>query len=191
MAKPRGQGFTLLELLVVISITVLLIGILLPQLAGARAVAQRSACLSNLRQLGMALLEYRYNNNGAIPEVQTLPVDPFAPTVMDALSRYAPAKAIWHCPTDRELFGQVGTSYEYFVGFYLTMIDLRQSNKDGKKNDLLHFFEQYASMAFIMTDAEAWHPGGPGGSDRCALFLDGRADWFALPSGANAGALNP
>ena len=191
MGPRRRPGFTVIELLVVISITVLLIGILLPQLSRARGAAERSVCLSNLRQVGMALVEYRYNHNGDIPEVQTLPVDPYAPTVMDALAPYSPSKVIWHCPSDRELFGQVGTSYEYFVGFYLTIIDLKQSNKDGKKNDLMQFFERYASKSFIMTDAEGWHPGGPAGSDRDSLFLDGHADWFAIPTGSNSGALNP
>jgi prepilin-type N-terminal cleavage/methylation domain-containing protein/prepilin-type processing-associated H-X9-DG protein len=52
------KAFTLIELLVVISIIALLIGLLLPALAAARDTARSSACLSNLRQVGIALTMY-------------------------------------------------------------------------------------------------------------------------------------
>jgi prepilin-type N-terminal cleavage/methylation domain-containing protein/prepilin-type processing-associated H-X9-DG protein len=63
----RSGGFTLVELLVVIGIIALLIAILLPALARARESARRSACLSNLRQLGQAFNLYANQYHGYIP----------------------------------------------------------------------------------------------------------------------------
>jgi prepilin-type N-terminal cleavage/methylation domain-containing protein len=60
----RRRGFTLVELLVVIGIIAVLVGILLPTLTRAREAANRTACLSNMRQLGTALLEYSNKYKG-------------------------------------------------------------------------------------------------------------------------------
>lgn len=63
----RVAGFTLVELLVVIGIIVLLIAMLLPSLTTAREAAKRTECLSNLRQLGVALNEYAIRYQDKIP----------------------------------------------------------------------------------------------------------------------------
>ncbi|HVX86629.1 MAG TPA: prepilin-type N-terminal cleavage/methylation domain-containing protein [Phycisphaerae bacterium] len=65
--KRRRSGFTLIELLVVVAIIALLISILLPSLARARDQAKKTACASNLHQLGIALTTYTAEFDGNLP----------------------------------------------------------------------------------------------------------------------------
>jgi prepilin-type N-terminal cleavage/methylation domain-containing protein/prepilin-type processing-associated H-X9-DG protein len=108
------QGFTLIELLVVISVISLLIGISVPALSRARENARRTKCLSNVRQLRIALQLYADSCDGRIP-----PRDYEAGAVwIDRLEPYYRDRKLLRCPTDGS---RVDQSYlmngfiDYFV----------------------------------------------------------------------------
>jgi prepilin-type N-terminal cleavage/methylation domain-containing protein/prepilin-type processing-associated H-X9-DG protein len=63
----RTRGFTLIELLVVIAVVAILAAFLLPTFLRARENARRSACQSNLRQLGLAFTQYTEDNDERLP----------------------------------------------------------------------------------------------------------------------------
>ena len=82
----RGNGFTLVELLVVISIIALLIALLLPALAMARQGALSTVCMANLRSQGQMLAEYQTSFEDAIPyayDIGIWPSDPYGGNAWD------------------------------------------------------------------------------------------------------------
>ncbi len=110
--RPQ-QGFTLVELLVVIGIIALLISILLPALNRVRATAKSTVCLSQLRQIGVANANYVASNRGFIaplyyfsqsqPQTNTSYFD-----IMNATLPKSTTRSIWTCPD-----AQPGTTEQY------------------------------------------------------------------------------
>lgn len=70
---PRRDGFTLVELLVVVAIIAVLAALLLPGLAATANAGRRAACLSNLRQVGLGIQSYSQEFEGRIPFGPTAP----------------------------------------------------------------------------------------------------------------------
>ena len=101
------RAFTLVELLVVIGIILVLVAILLPALNTAREHSRRSACLSNLHQIGYALTMYANDFRGRYPNANPPnTVNSYDPTnqvltyVANAYLKNGPA--VFHCPSDRD-----------------------------------------------------------------------------------------
>ncbi|NNM84466.1 MAG: type II secretion system protein [Phycisphaerales bacterium] len=67
MKPGKARGFTLVELLVVITIIAILIALLLPALNSAENEANRVACQANMRTLSQAFISYTSNNKGYFP----------------------------------------------------------------------------------------------------------------------------
>src|SRR3954469_24153437 len=78
--RSPNRGFTLIELLVVIAIIALLAAILFPVFGRARENARRSNCLSNLKQVGLGVMQYVQDHDEIYPLVgQGLTVNAFTP----------------------------------------------------------------------------------------------------------------
>ena len=73
-----SRGFTLIELLVVIAIIAILAAILFPVFAQAREAARKASCLSNCKQLGLAMQMYAQDYDENLPGWPNPPSNPIA-----------------------------------------------------------------------------------------------------------------
>jgi prepilin-type N-terminal cleavage/methylation domain-containing protein/prepilin-type processing-associated H-X9-DG protein len=114
------RGFTLIELLVVIAIIAILAAILFPVFAQAKAAAKKTACLSNNKQIGLALYMYLTDSDDSLPMANypnpgagyTGPYTQFAwtdgpgvsqPVWADLIEPYAKNLQIFACPVDTDI----------------------------------------------------------------------------------------
>ena len=148
-----NPAFTLIELLVVVAIIAVLAGLLLPVFSRAKEAARSTACLSNLRQVGIALQVYVQENNNRLPLMRdrTGPADsatnqPPAPDLV--LAGQLGNGRVLQCPSDRkQLFELTGSSYSW------------NSLLNGQNADRL----EVMGMTFnphqipVMFDKEAFH----------------------------------
>jgi len=137
MRTYRDAGFTLIELLVVIAIIAVLAAILFPVFANARERSRQTRCLSNLRELTVAMREYCDDNNGTMPSVgkwmsNTTPQDwcgsqgvgaPVYPE-KGTIWRYTRSRGLYICPSDRgrkalEAGGDPNYALSYSMNWYL------------------------------------------------------------------------
>jgi prepilin-type N-terminal cleavage/methylation domain-containing protein/prepilin-type processing-associated H-X9-DG protein len=116
--SPLNRAFTLLELLVVIAIIAILAALLLPVVAKSKEHGKSVACLSNLRQVGIAVNLFTQDNDNKLPVIFDAPVG--APptnalTQMDVvLSNHLGQVRVLLCPSDsKQLFAQTGSSYSW------------------------------------------------------------------------------
>ncbi|BCM93011.1 hypothetical protein IAD21_04898 [Abditibacteriota bacterium] len=107
--SKQPKAFTLIELLVVIAIIAILAAILFPVFARARENARRSSCQSNLKQIGLGLIQYAqdyderlpfffYGANGDASDPATVANARYK--WMDAIFPYVKSEQIFACPSD-------------------------------------------------------------------------------------------
>ena len=101
--KAGRPGFTLIELLVVIAIVAIISAILFPVFARARESARRASCMSNMKQIGLGLMQYSQDND------ERLPMGPQYLTDVDAhygngwsadIYAYVKSAQLYGCPSD-------------------------------------------------------------------------------------------
>jgi prepilin-type N-terminal cleavage/methylation domain-containing protein len=180
----KKSGFTLIELLVVIAILGILAGILMPALSMVRERGRRTACLSNLKQIGTALEMYIDRNRGVLPSCRSYPEKPAAgeenlPGITEVLKIYTGNGKIFRCPSDRPVSGSGGrTLFEAWGSSYQWMSSLDINGVKAEEKNLRS--ERLHLKLPLMTDGGAFHGDeGESKSYNC-LYLMSRTSTDAM-----------
>lgn len=193
--------FTLIELLLVVSIITLLLSLLLPAFSNAKSMAKRSCCVSNLRQIGMAMRMYWDESGEWVTEANWFAWGGFdsgslngTPIQARMLSNSGLVRGGYICPDDnrRNAVGGVsskgvwkswGTSYA-LCSSLLGMKNFSLRLKENSKNILIG-----DTTIYVFDAAQGW-PGTGGfyswhsnaGYKSNALFLDMHCGFINIPS---------
>ena len=121
-SQKSRTAFTLVELLMVMGIIACLASLLMPALSAMRQKADGIACVSNLRQIGIAAQLYAGENSQTTPMIEPWPSDPVYPngdgaqTILAALHPYGVTAATLRCRADiigPNYNAKEGSSYEW------------------------------------------------------------------------------
>ena len=191
----KRRAFTLIEMIVVISIVGVLIALLLPALALARREARSVACQSNLRSMYQGFKRYQDSSDGRLPLTESpfridhdllSPVKEIAAHLdvqMPGRDSYGDLRssAPWRCPSDRSEADKWGWSYDYWPAPLFSYYRL-DGNPAGKVTAI---YEADSSLPLIV-DAFPGHapestvkPQQSNGHARFMLRYDGRIEKLA------------
>lgn len=146
----KTRAFTLMELLVVIGVIAVLGAIIFPVYRRVTASGRATACISNLRQLSVALQGYLTDHNNTMPVLKAgrEKVTDDVPVIDNTLDRYAGDTRVFACPADRHFAAASGTSYVWNVAL------------NGQVLGGLNFMglvDQHSRIP-VLGDKEGFHP---------------------------------
>lgn len=176
MPGQRRDGYTVLEMLVVIGIATLLSGIIWAAVMSARGKGKQAACASNLRQLAIAFGQYADDYRGWYPGAGSTSAGLNTHTqvrqFLGTLRPYVRDNRIWFCPADDAAGKPIRDEVFHDLTSYMTRTSAGDCEWDRE-----HIPDSWPIVhdAAFWVGQRAWHFGGYN-----AAFADGSVRWKRL-----------
>ena len=204
ISRSDRSGITLVELLVVVAVIAGLIALLLPSIQSTREAARQTACMNNLRQIGLATHVYRDGTrrypHGLITGNFSYRMQPGLKTANDraALPEIYGLQAVltrdgwmednvagWRCPSQRPDMLVHGNTYAFSVAKILERKNVEQSAEVLWVWDNFSLYPGLSGFrgpfsGYTIPVRQRVYPHGMNRPGYCALWLDGHVDFKAL-----------
>jgi len=170
--RRKTEAFTLIELLVVIAIIAILAAILFPVFAQVREKARVTACVSNLKQIGLGLAQYTQDNDESYPpgcyfnDTQT--------QLMEGVDPYIKNHGVWYCPN----FFSVGSSSIDGYALYQNWQGAGYDNVEDAWNGVITY-DPWASPQHQAPGSFSWWGESGLRQPGYMFFLASRSDYTA------------
>jgi prepilin-type N-terminal cleavage/methylation domain-containing protein/prepilin-type processing-associated H-X9-DG protein len=175
--KRRSHGrsaFTLIELLVVIAIIAILAAILFPVFAKAREKARQTSCASNLKQLGLGLLQYAQDYDELLPRGYTSP--PSRDWFSDC-TPYLKSTQIRVCPSKHTQAQGYGYGWWLANSTGRALAEITEVSRTAMLNDIAGPVDRAAPWGYG-TDTR-FHPDPRHNEGLNMLYCDGHVKWLS------------
>lgn len=174
-SQLRAQGFTLLELLVVVGIIALLMGIMIPSLSRSRQQARNTACKQVLHGLSIAMRVYLDENNRIMPPAAQMPsINTQYKALPVLLAAQVQSPKAWYCPADQRGYRRNdGQSFDsYFAGETLSYeYNMSVGGYRIEKDMLFPYLGEQGTI--FLSDFDAFHGSAETSEGKYILFADG------------------